>query len=1178
MSKRVLSALVALVLLVTMIPTAVFAETEALSNVSTWDGTVDTDWYKEENTEFTITTAAELAGLAQLVNGGTSFSKKTVTLGADIDLANKEWTPIGKSDATFQGTFDGAGHTISNLTVTGNKSYVGLFGYTTNGAVKGFTLTNAKVSGYLGVGAVAGCPYTSKYSDITVNGLIEINGFAYVGGAFGRNVYASVTNVDVIGGADSYVNAVSTDSQYAYRTYVGGLAGFMGEGSKDNGIIVKDCDVKINVTGDVCDVGGLLGILHYGNTLTNCTYVGTVTQGSGETEVGGLVGVIMDNNKAGVAISGCTFTGKMVVNGREVNAKSFGAFYNGGATYSANKTYLIAATVNGVKTVSTNASAAAIIGYNYYDTLQAAIDAANAGDTITLLANVELAASLNVAADDNIIFDLNGKAITVGWSDESAGKHLYAFVNNGTLTLKDSVGTGSITARGAVDNYGTLTLESGSIYTCDTNGGYGVWNRSGSSFTMNGGLIENTYVGHYSDSSNPYNPACLYLAPNSTALITGGTIKSASVRTYAIISEGTLTITPAADKEVTVYAARGVAIDAGTAVINGGTFTTYDSRYVEGEYVASETYYPLYISGCESVTINGGTFNAPESSVQIGVKNDTSDLKVTGTITITGGVFNKPFNAQDAENNGIHQDTKLTISGGTFAGDPSEFIAHGKIATLVNGVYTVAEKGSIVIPDVTPSEDNKVEVEIVAPKPTAPADPGESADSNDITDFVGAVTESVKDVVGNGSNSVTEVTGTVTIPVNAGSVKLDVSTIQKLDEIKKSDEKITVTIEKNAEAGEGKHEFNITLTVGGNSVAEQNNENNVLKETPAVVTLPVPENTQTTDRIFVYYMDGANKVYLSGDAYERVGNNVVFTTDHFSTWGIEAVSESEPEFKWVNMTLDGILGVNFKVNMGSIEKSGYSNYRVDVFIGSDTEPQILTGTWDDEAGLYVFTAKLMAHRMGETLTVKLMNGEQLIQMKTFTVAQHVADAKAQEPDNATLATLLDSMVNYGNYAAYYVNPSEYENPNNATVNAVVQNDLAGYKHTVTKAAPTELEAVASLYLEEACDLRLKFNKSAFEGCTLKINGAAVDSSKFITDGNQTIYEISKIPAHKWDEAYTIVVEKNNQTIFEVQYKVLSYAHIHLGKAEEVRTGLNGLLKAMYLYHNAVENYIASNNS
>lgn len=105
-----------------------------------WDGTaVDTSWYAghENETKFSIGTAAELAGLAALVSAFEVFDETIVIkLTADIDLGNREWTPIGgDSDWSFGGTFDGQGHTISGLYINNSSQYQGLFGYIDSSAI-----------------------------------------------------------------------------------------------------------------------------------------------------------------------------------------------------------------------------------------------------------------------------------------------------------------------------------------------------------------------------------------------------------------------------------------------------------------------------------------------------------------------------------------------------------------------------------------------------------------------------------------------------------------------------------------------------------------------------------------------------------------------------------------------------------------------------------------------------------------------------------------------------------------------------------------------------------------------------------------------------------------------------------------------------------------------------------
>ena len=85
-------------------------------------------WYTAGDAPYQISTGRELVYLAQLVNDGNNFSGKTIKLTANIDLGDKEWTPIGNtSDMKFAGTFDGQGYTISGLNVP-DANAPGLFG------------------------------------------------------------------------------------------------------------------------------------------------------------------------------------------------------------------------------------------------------------------------------------------------------------------------------------------------------------------------------------------------------------------------------------------------------------------------------------------------------------------------------------------------------------------------------------------------------------------------------------------------------------------------------------------------------------------------------------------------------------------------------------------------------------------------------------------------------------------------------------------------------------------------------------------------------------------------------------------------------------------------------------------------------------------------------------------
>ena len=139
-----------------------------------WDGTtIDTAWYVEDPSasEYVIKDGADLAGLAALVNGTNErdpvrFAGKMIIISDDIDLNDKEWTPIGnKLENSFLGTImaqeikddSGNAHTpaIYNLKITDGEKYTGLFGYFLGNA-ENVHIKNVEISGQGCVGGLAG--------------------------------------------------------------------------------------------------------------------------------------------------------------------------------------------------------------------------------------------------------------------------------------------------------------------------------------------------------------------------------------------------------------------------------------------------------------------------------------------------------------------------------------------------------------------------------------------------------------------------------------------------------------------------------------------------------------------------------------------------------------------------------------------------------------------------------------------------------------------------------------------------------------------------------------------------------------------------------------------------------------------------------------------------------------
>ncbi|MBO5355402.1 MAG: right-handed parallel beta-helix repeat-containing protein [Clostridia bacterium] len=378
-----------------------------------------------------IFTLDELINFAKEVNGGNTYVGKTVILGADIDLLNMEWTPING----FQGTFDGNEKVISNLKITGNKSDVGFFGKVNAVEIRNLTVHNATVSGRLDVGVVAGHPWTAKFTNIAVTGHVEVNGFAYVGGVGGKNAYANWTNVTVDVDDTSYVKAISTENGKKYRSYVGGVVGFNGEGAHT----FKNITTNIDVIGDVCDIGGAFGIGHYENKFENVTVTGNVTCTGNADEIGGILGVWHNQDGTSVHLTNCKFTGKITAaDGAVTDCDLVGGAYT---TTGTGVLVIDGKDAEGNWAVTDTAS------------LESAI---SKGGDVKVYNDVKTSETITIAEGADVTIDLNGKTV----SGNKAKNNGAVLVNNGTLTITGgTIANKTTNGASVIENKGTMTLD-----------------------------------------------------------------------------------------------------------------------------------------------------------------------------------------------------------------------------------------------------------------------------------------------------------------------------------------------------------------------------------------------------------------------------------------------------------------------------------------------------------------------------------------------------------------------------------------------------------------------------------------------------------------------------------------------------------------------------------------------
>ena len=306
MKRKLLSILLALCLVLMIVPMTAFAEGTSVDN---WDGTADTSWYTSapDASEYHISTAEQLAGLAQLVNadpGTTNFAGKTFYLENDLDLSGHEWISIGTvlggdyPEYSFCGVFDGQSHVISNL--YSHESYIegadeshnlhrnALFGNVYNGEVKNLGVANAEIwidpkdDSAAGKGILVDWMGKSKITNCWTSGSI------YSGTKIEKNI-GGIVGVTMQG--------CTISGCYSTATLTGNFTNSEGYYTEPN-----PADWPFDT------IGGIVGAKFDGNlTVTDCWFDGKIVVNSLQAAVGGIVGYTDDQSGSGT-VNNCMVT------------------------------------------------------------------------------------------------------------------------------------------------------------------------------------------------------------------------------------------------------------------------------------------------------------------------------------------------------------------------------------------------------------------------------------------------------------------------------------------------------------------------------------------------------------------------------------------------------------------------------------------------------------------------------------------------------------------------------------------------------------------------------------------------------------------------------------------------------------------------------------------------------
>ena len=292
--------------------------------------TTESDWFAGSGTEddpYLIATTDDMDALAALVNGGNNCSGTYFLMTDDLDYSGKDYSPIGNTYNPFSGFFDGNGHTISNVTLSGEGSDRGVFARVIGGGiVENLTLDQSSI-GYHGysLGGIAGDVVDATIRNCINKASITANDFQYDGNYIGGIVgYAENSNIidcqnygDVDGcyrvggivGVTSGNTLVSGCQNHGDVNYSGGylseyIGGIVGDAENSTISHCKNTGIVFGYyTG-----GGIVGYAA-GCTVNHCLNLGNVDVA--HERVGGIVGRARISS-----VSNCLHLGKIEGYGR----------------------------------------------------------------------------------------------------------------------------------------------------------------------------------------------------------------------------------------------------------------------------------------------------------------------------------------------------------------------------------------------------------------------------------------------------------------------------------------------------------------------------------------------------------------------------------------------------------------------------------------------------------------------------------------------------------------------------------------------------------------------------------------------------------------------------------------------------------------------------------------------
>ena len=883
MKNKLLASILTVCMLLTMLPTAAFAaETEAEPGteqtapvpedaVTQPDGGGDDAGGPANNRS---SETADISSREELEAALKDSSVSTINIDRNIDMGDTDWNGVQIEKGRTL-VINGNDNTISGLKV--HKAYMGPNG-----------------SGIPGDGGSADY-YTAWIANnngtLTINDLtfsdaeIDANPLTTEKQSTGSSILAVVVANN--SGKLVYNNVNVVDSTVKGYSKVGLLHGFtQNEGSfVANKCSVENSQVILEADGtdpEACFSGILIG--YDGNSAAKTN---------------------------GIKMSGCEITIDSSVQwNAEIQTKPDGTRYvsDRGLT---SPTYTHGS--NGTDSV---AFVAEVGGYQY-ETLPAAIAAAQDGETVKLLKNTELTSDLSFSYSGNFdvascILETNGHKLSVPSDKRIVLQSSSGKIQNSTPATSKT----DLKSMMVVEEGGALTIENGTYSTKAAQ----LILSNGEVVINNGTFIcdaEDTEANKVLDGKTAFNISGAEAAltfKNGTLTADVGT--ETHYMLYGIFAQGGANVT-LGDQSGTGPVIRSIYAPVG--LNNTTSAPTVNVEIFGGEYHsrinAPENYQKfngvLYLSGDSNVTIHNGIFTADTKTaynhvISLPYSNTRVNLTIkNGTFTAQGDVF---YSGTETGSHGSGAPV-FSVTGGTYSSDPSDYCATGYTAVkdVTTGLWTVkASEGMVAKPedngdgsvsaevggefagtengnDGVDVENSKLEIDVTTGGENKP---NENVNKTTVT-IQPASLESVK----NSSVSNVEIT------TDVGVVTLDKAAWDSITE-NAGGSSVTLTVEKKAD-GSSPADWTVSAVDSkGETVFSSEDQRD------GEISISVPytkENLNDGDQVVVYYIGENGQLEAMTTTYNQENKTLTWSTDHLSDFG-DVIIGPDTEAVWISGT------------------------------------------------------------------------------------------------------------------------------------------------------------------------------------------------------------------------------------------------------------------------------------